>query len=453
MTKDLTEGRPITLLFRFAIPLVLGNLFQQFYNIIDAMIVGNMLGINSFSAVGASASVNFLILGFCIGICVGLAIPIAQEFGAKDYSKMRKLIANSYFVAGMVALVITVVTAFLCDDILNWMKTPQLIRGEAYTYQLVIFLGIPFTILYNILASIIRAMGDSKTPFYFLVASTVGNIFLDIFCIGVLKMGVAGAGVATICSQGLSGIACFIYMKKKFRILDYEAGERTIERKYVLRLLSVGIPMGLQTSITAIGSIMLQSAVNSLGTIEVASYAAALKIKGVFICPYDAVGSAVATFCGQNLGAGKIDRLRKGIRSGLIIGTIWSVIAFTALQLFTTNISLLFIDGSEGEVIKCVNQFMHTTSYFYVALAVLGVYRYSVQGVGYSKIALFSGLVEMIARTFMSLVMIPRFRFTAVTFTDQTAWVSAAIFCVTAFYIIYNKIVKSFSNGSFRDLI
>ena len=442
MTKDLTVGKPFTLLLRFAIPLVLGNLFQQLYNLVDAIIVGQFLGINALSAVGASASVNFLILGFCIGICVGLAIPIAQKFGAKDFVMMRRFVANSYYLALAFAAAITLTTALLCDNILNWMKTPDVIKADAYTYQLIIFLGIPFTILYNILASVIRALGDSKTPFFFLVLSTMCNILLDLICIVVLKMGVAGAGLATIFSQGISGVACLFYMRRKYEILRFNTGEKRIDFSVCMTLLSVGIPMGLQTSITAIGSIMLQTAVNSLGALEVAGYAAALKIKGIFICPFDGIGSAVATFCGQNLGARKYERLRQGIRSGVCIGFIWCIFTFITLQLFTENIALLFVNTTEKEVLAFVRQFMHTTSYFYPALAILGSYRFAVQGVGYSKLAMLAGMLEMIARTFMSVVMIPRFRFTAVSFTDQTAWISAAIFSTVAFYVIYNNKIK-----------
>ncbi|MBQ0027164.1 MAG: MATE family efflux transporter [Lachnospiraceae bacterium] len=439
MTKDLTEGRPIVLLFRFAIPLVMGNLFQQLYNIIDAMIVGKTLGINALSAVGASASVNFLILGFCIGTCVGLAIPVAREFGAGNYRRMRVLVINGYYAAAFVTIIMTVCTSLFCDNILNRMNTPELIYTDAYIYQLIIFLGIPFTILYNLLASVIRALGDSKTPFYFLLISTFGNILLDLFCIKILHMGVAGAGIATIFSQGVAGILCLIYMNKRYEILHFEHDEKRLILPECLKLLGFGIPMGLQSSITAIGSIMLQTAVNSLGTLEVAGYAAALKIKGVFICPFDAIGSAVATFCSQNLGAGKYDRLKKGIRSGVIIGLCWCVITFVMLQLFTDNIAMLFVENKEVEVLRLVRQFMHTTSFFYPALAFLGAYRFAIQGVGYSKVALFSGLMEMIARSGMSIWVIPRFRFDAVVFTDQTAWVSAAIFCMIVFYVIYHK--------------
>lgn len=439
MTKDLTEGRPFTLLIKFAIPLVVGNLFQQLYNLIDAMIVGRYLGINALAAVGASASVNFLILGFCVGTCVGLAIPIAQEFGAKQYSKMRVLVANSFYLSMIVAVVMTVSTCLLCGTILRWMKTPELIKADAYTYQFIIFLGIPFTILYNIVAAIIRALGDSKTPFYFLAVSTFCNIFLDLFCIVVLHMGVAGAGLATIFSQGIAGLACLIYMKKKYEILRFEADEKRFRKDYCIKLLAVGIPMGLQSSITAIGSIMLQTAVNSLGALEVAGYAAALKIKGIFICPFDAIGSAVATFCGQNLGAGKYERLKRGVVAGVGIAAIWCAITFIALQGFTDNIATLFVDPKEIEVLSLVRQFMHTTSYFYIALAFLCSYRYAVQGIGYSKLAMFAGLSEMVARTLMSVLVIPRFGFKAVTFTDQTAWISAAVFSFVAFHVIMTK--------------
>ena len=439
MTRNLTEGNPFFLLVRFSIPLILGNFFQQLYNLADAVIVGRYLGINGLSAVGASASINFLILGFCIGVCGGFAIPIAQRFGAQDYVSMRKCMWNGCYLSVLLAVVMTTLTGLMCDDILRWMGTPMTIRQDAYIYQFVIFMGIPFTILYNMTACIIRSLGDSKTPFLFLLIATFGNIFLDLFCIAVLHMGVLGAGLATISSQGLAGVACLIYMMRKYDILKGAPAEKQMDTGLQMSLLGIGLPMGLQSSITAIGSIMLQSAVNALGDVCVAGYAAALKIKMICICPYDAIGGAMATYCGQNMGAGRFDRIRKGIRSGLMIALFFSALGILVLQLFTLNIALLFVDAGEIAVLEKVHQFMFITSFFYPALAFLCTYRYSVQGFGYGRLAMVAGILEMIARTGMSLFVIPRFGFTAVCFTDQTAWILAAAFSTVAFYAIYNK--------------
>src|SRR5574344_140594 len=439
MTKDLTEGNPMPLILKFSVPLLLGNLFQQLYNLADTVIVGKFLGLNALSGVGASASINFLIFGFCIGTCGGFAIPVSQQFGAKNYSCMRTYIAAAAFLSAFIAAVMTAATAVMCGTILRMMGTPQIIYNDAYSYLFIIFLGIPFTILYNMLSFIIRALGDSKTPFYFLLVSTVLNVFGDIFCIVVLKMGVAGAAAATVVSQAVSGILCLVYMRKKFPIIRMTREERRFCRDDCRLLLAMGLPAGLVNSITSIGSIMLQAAVNALGVTSVAAYAAALKIKQVFISPFEAIGNTLATYCGQNLGAGKTDRIKKGMKVGLIMGVLYAAGACLVLHLFSTLIAGMFMDLSETEVLSRVNQFMYTTSWFYWVLSFLWVYRSSLQGMGFSKIAMFAGFFEMAARTAMSVFVIPRAGFTAVCFTDQTAWAAAALFCTSAFYIVFRK--------------
>ena len=262
----MTAGPALPLILKFTLPLLLGNLLQQTYSLVDAAIVGKFLGINALASVGASTSVVFLILGFCNGCCGGFGIPVAQKFGARDYSTMRSYISVSLKLSVVMSVTIAIVTSILCADILQMMRTPENIFEGAYAYLLVTFIGVPFTFFYNLLSSIIRALGDSKTPFWFLLLSTVLNIVLDLFCILVLGWGVAGAAIATVISQGLSAVLCYIYMYRKFDILQSTPKERRFQSKLAKTLLYIGVPMGLQFSITAIGSIMLQSANNALGT-------------------------------------------------------------------------------------------------------------------------------------------------------------------------------------------
>ena len=266
MTKEMTEGSPLRLIFNFSLPLILGSLLQQTYSLIDAAIVGKYLGINDLAAVGASTSVVFLIIGFCTGCCCGFGIPVAQAFGARSYSDLRRYVANSLWVSLIISVVLAVVTSLLCERILFMMQTPHDILHHAYLYLLVTFIGIPFTFLYNLLSSLIRALGDSKTPFYFLLMAAILNIVLDLFCILILHWGVAGAAIATVFSQAVSALLCLYYMFRKFDILKMEKGETALDKHYIKGLLDMGVPMGLQFSITAIGSIMLQSANNALGT-------------------------------------------------------------------------------------------------------------------------------------------------------------------------------------------
>ena len=262
-SKEMTAGPALPLILKFTLPLLLGNLLQQTYSLVDAAIVGKFLGINALASVGASTSVVFLILGFCNGCCGGFGIPVAQKFGARDYSTMRSYVAVSLKLAAGMSVVIALLTSILCEDILRIMRTPENIFEGAYAYLLVTFIGVPCTFFYNLLSSIIRALGDSKTPFWFLLFAAVLNIILDLFCILVLGWGVAGAAIATVFSQGLSAVLCYIYMYRKFEILQGTPKERRFQSKLAKTLLYIGVPMGLQFSITAIGSIMLQSANNA----------------------------------------------------------------------------------------------------------------------------------------------------------------------------------------------
>ena len=276
--KDLTVGSPMKLILSFAVPMLLGFLFQQFYNMVDTIIVGKCLGVSSLAAVGSTGSINFMIIGFCTGACSGFAIPVAQKFGAGDYTGMRKFVANAGWLSAVFAAVMTTIVGLLCMNILQWMNTPEDIIQGAYDYIFVIFLGIPVTYLYNMLAGIIRSLGDSKTPVYFLLLSSLMNIGLDFFTILVLGMGVGGPALATVISQGISAVLCLIYMIRHYPILHMKNGEWKPDGRMLGTLCSMGIPMGLQYSITAIGSVVLQTAVNSLGSMAVAAVSTGSKV-------------------------------------------------------------------------------------------------------------------------------------------------------------------------------
>jgi len=440
MTKNLTSGSPMKLILGFMLPVLGGNLFQQFYNLVDTVIVGQYLGLNPLASVGSCASIIFLVIGFCTGLCSGFSIPIAQKFGARREDEMRMFMVNGWYLAVVISVILTVATVLLCPAILKVMRTPDVLYQDAYDYQVIIFWGIPFTILYNYASGIIRAIGDSKTPFLFLVLSAVLNIFLDLFCIINLKMGVAGAAFATILSQAISGFLCLIYMVRKFPVLRIRKNEREFNAGRCRIMLGMGVPMGLQFSITAIGSIMLQSAVNLLGTMYVASYDTALKIKMVFISVSDSLGNTMAVFCGQNLGAGRRDRIQAGIRNAFQIGAVFSVIALLLLWPLTDKLSLLFMDASHTEVIANIVLFMRCESCFYFILMMLNILRNTIQGMGYSRIAMISGVIEMVARTLASLFLIPKIGYLMVCFTDQLAWTSATVFLI----FLYKSVMKGF---------
>ena len=363
MTKDMTKGSPFKLILGFAFPMLLGMLFQQFYNLVDTMIVGKTLGVSALAGVGATSSINFMIIGFCMGICNGFAIPVAQQFGAGKYSELRKYVFNGYICSAVFAVVMTVLSVVFCAPILRLLNTPDDIFMHAYNYIVIIFAGIPTVFLYNIVSGIIRSLGDSKTPVYFLVLSSVINIVLDFILIIYAKMGVAGAGIATVISQLVSGVGCTIYMYKKFDILKANRQENVVRKRYVVNLCYIGVPMGLQYSITAIGSTILQAAVNGLGSSYVAAMTAGSKMFNFTCCPFDALGSTMATYGGQNIGAGKIDRLGKGIRAAMIIGAVYSVVALVVLFFTTDYIALLFVDAAEVEIIRLTRSFILASMY------------------------------------------------------------------------------------------
>ena len=441
-SREMTAGRALPLIFNFTMPLLMGNLLQQTYSLVDAAIVGKFLGINALASVGASTSVVFLILGFCNGCCGGFGIPVAQKFGARDYSTMRRYISVSLQLAAVMSVVIAVVTSILCGDILLMMRTPDIIFQNAYYYLLITFIGVPCTFFYNLLSSIIRALGDSKTPFWFLLFSAVLNILLDLFCILVLDWGVAGAAIATVFSQGVSAVLCYGYMMRHFDILRGTPDERKFNGALARRLMYIGVPMGLQFSITAIGSIMLQSANNALGTACVAAFTAAMRIKMFFMCPLESLGIAMATYTGQNYGAGKPERIWMGVKVSALMMIIYWAFTFCILMLGARTFALLFVEASELEILKDTELFLHISVSFFPVLGLLCILRYTIQGAGYTNLAMLSGVSEMIARVLVSIYAVPAFGYLAVCFGDPTAWIAAVLFLVPAFIFVYRRLLR-----------
>lgn len=443
LTKDMTQGSPMKLITGFSVPLLFGFIFQQFYSVVDTFIVGRFLGVKALAGVGSTGSVNFLIIGFCMGICNGFAIPLAHKFGAKDYSGLRRFVANSAWLSIVFAAVMTLAVSILCRPMLILMKTPQDIFDDAYIYILIIFLGIPATFLYNMLSGIIRALGDSKTPLIFLTISSILNIALDLLFILVFKMGVAGAAVATVVSQGISGILCLIYMTKKFPILKIEKEEWKVNFAHMRILCGMGIPMGLQYSITAIGSVILQVAVNSLGSTAVAAITAGSKVGMFFCCPYDALGSTMATYAGQNVGAKKLNRLTEGLKACSVLAIIYSVIAFIILSLFGAQLASLFINTKEVQILSNARLFLMISSAFYITLAFVNILRFMIQGMGFSTFAILAGVCEMIARSIAGILLVPAFGFAGACFASPLAWIFADLFLFPAFFHVKKKLEKT----------
>lgn len=433
MVKDMTNGSPSKHILGFAVPMLFGMLFQQFYNLVDTIIVGKTLGVEALAGVGATGSINFMIIGFCMGVCNGFVIPVAQCFGAKKPADLRKYVFNGYICSVVFAIVLTLASVIFCRRILIIMNTPADIIDHAYNYIVVIFIGIPTVFLYNMVSGVIRSLGDSKTPVVFLVLSSIINVVLDFFLILVCKMGVAGAGWATVTSQLISGLTCLIYMYKKYDILKGDKSERILDRRFITNLCMNGVPMGLQYSITAIGSTILQAAVNTLGSTYVAAMTAGSKMFNFTCCPFDALGSTMATYAGQNVGAAKIKRLGQGVRSAMIIGSVYSVLSLIALYFTTDYIALLFVNASETTIIALTRQFILASACFYIPLTGVNVVRFCIQGMGFSVFAISAGILEMIGRAFAAIILIPNIGFIGACLASPIAWIAADAFLFPAF--------------------
>ena len=445
--KDLTVGSPMKLILGFAFPMFLGLLFQQFYSLVDTMIVGKYLGVDPFAGVGSTGSLNFIVIGFCMGLCSGFSVPISQSFGAKDFPLLRKMVTNSVWLCTFFSVVITTLMLLFCRPVLTWMNTPENIFEYADIYIFIIFAGIPCTILYNMTAAILRALGDSKSPIIFLAISSAINIGLDLLLIIVFRMGVDGAALATVVSQGVSGVISIIYIKKKFDILAMEKGDWKLERHLAGKLTGVGIPMGLQYSITGIGSVILQTAVNGLGSIYVASMTAGSKINIFLACPFDALGQTMAPYAGQNIGARKLDRVGKGLRAACIIGFIVSGLMVIVVKLFGDQLTMLFLDEKDPVIMQNSTQFLIIVSAFYCLLTLVNTVRFTIQGMGFSSLAIIAGVMEMIARGIAGMLLVPAFGYLGACYSSPLAWLLADAFLIPAFFLCKRKVARQLEVG------
>ena len=442
MTKDMTSGSPAKLIFGFAIPMFLGLLFQQFYSMVDTLIVGKFLGVNPLAGVGSTTSLNFMVLGFCMGVCNGFAIPVAQMFGAKEEHRLRRYVTNGAWLCIGLSVVLTLIVVLTCRTILTVMDTPEEIFEYAYIYIVIVFAGIPCTFLYNILAGIIRSLGDSKTPVLFLAIASAINIGLDLIFVLLFGMGVEGPAIATVLAQGISGIICLFYMYRKFPVLHASRDEWKPELHYMGKLCFIGIPMGLQYSITAIGSLVLQTAVNGLGAMVVAGVTAAQKINMFISCPIESLGQTMAPYAGQNMGAGKIARIGKGLKSAVLMGWGVSIICFLIAVLFGKQLTLLFVDADETEIIAYSYQFLLFCIGGYCLLTLVNTVRFTIQGMGFSIFAILSGIMEMIARTLAALVVARKLGYIGICLAHPMAWLFADVFLIPAFFWCRKKVAK-----------
>ncbi|MHC5216129.1 MATE family efflux transporter [Enterococcus sp. LJL128] len=443
MEQDLTFGHPIKKILWFTIPIFIGNLFQQFYNFADTMIVGRLLGVNELAAVGATGSLMFVVLGFTQGCGAGFSIILSQYFGSKDEKKVKEGFAVSIFLSLVIAVIVTIVSFASIRPLLQFMQTPTEIMSLSYDYLSIIYLGSIAAFAFNLLSNMLRALGDSKTPLYFLILACILNIFLDWFLIRVIPMGVGGAAVATVIAQGAASIACIIYIGQRFPLLKIKKRDFKLERSEIKKQLTLGIPMGFQYSIIGLGQVALQYSLNLLGTAAVAAYTAAGKIEFFSSMSVQALGTALATFAGQNFGAGKIERIRYAFRKILWIA-LGIAVFMGAINWFLGDFLIaLFVSKSETTVINLGVQVLQANGLSYWLLAILFICRFTLQGLGKSVIPTVSGIMELVSRFITAFILSKQFGFFGITLANPLAWLLAAIPLAIACYVTLRNLKPS----------
>ena len=444
MTNDMTTGNPVKLILLFSIPLLIGNIFQQFYSMVDTIIVGRFVGVEALAAVGTTSSMVFLVNGFVMGLTSGFAVLISQKYGAKDEAGVKKAVASSITLSIIATIIVTFISVISAKPLLTLMNTPSNIMKDASTYIIILYAGNVAIIFYNMMAAILRALGDSKTPLYFLIVSSVLNIILDLVLIINFKMGVAGAAYATVISQGVSALLCVIYTYKKYKILRLKKEDFKVKKKYYRKHLKIGIPMALQFSITAIGIMTVQSAINIFGSTVIASYAASSKVLQLVMQPATTLGVTMATYCGQNIGAKRYDRIKLGVKKCVQISIITSLISAMVLIFLGKYFVMMFVSNPDAEILSYAQQVLNISAIFFIPLGLIFVYRNALQGIGDSFIPMMAGVYELFARAVVAFTLPKVLEFMGICLADPVAWFAAVIPLAYTYY----KREKSFKYES-----
>ncbi|MBO0449985.1 MATE family efflux transporter [Enterococcus sp. MJM12] len=425
--KDLTKGTPAKLIFMFTIPLFVGNIFQQFYNMVDMIIVGQTIGKDALAAVGSTGSITFLIIGFAQGLTAGLSIITAQRFGAKDYKGVKKSFAASLVISLIVTLILTVLSLVFLRPLLHIMQTPPEIFDQAEEFISVILGGMFAAMAFNLLSNMVRALGDSRTPLFFLIFAVIINVVLDLIFITKFNMGVSGAGYATVIAQMSASLMCFIYIKRRIPLLQISKNDfKNLKDEYRVHL-NAGLPMAFQASIIAIGAVILQSALNSLGTDAVAAQAAAGRIDQFATQPMMSFGVTMATFTAQNYGAKEYGRILEGVKQCLIMSIIFSIVAGIVVILFGDSFVALFVSRSETKVFELSRIYFLIVASLYWILAILFILRYTLQGLGQTKIPTIAGIMELIMRSFAAIVLTHYFQYPGAAAASPLAWAGSVV--------------------------
>lgn len=434
MTKDMTDGDPIKLILFFSIPVIIGNIFQQFYSMVDAIIVGQYVGSDALAAVGSTGSLIFTTIGFSLGLTLGFSIIISQRFGANDLTAVRKVMAMSMYLSLIFAIFMSIVGIIFAKPVLQMLQTPDDILDHATKYLQFMFAGSTGLIFYNLFSCILRAVGDSKTPLYFLILASVLNVILDLVFVLLIPLETAGVGLATTLAQTISAIICAMYAWKKHPQLRMNKEDFIWDTAIVLHLLKFGTQSAFQMSVTGIGIVIVQVAVNSFGTVYVAAFTSASKIQQLAIQPLFSLGNAMSTYSAQNLGAKKLDRIHEGVHKSLILVVIFSLIAIVGCYGFGDVLTTMFVGETEVEVIELSALYLKRISPFFIVLGLLFVYRSSLHGIGNAMLPMISGFVELAARFIATLIFPVMLGFSGVPYVEFSAWITATILLIAGYY-------------------
>lgn len=454
MTNDMTKGSPLKLFIYFTIPLLIGNVFQQLYSMVDTIIVGRFVGVNALAALGSCNSMFFLVNGLILGMTSGFAVLVSQKFGAKDEKGVRKAVASDITLTLILTAIITAIAVLIVNPLLDMMNTPSNIYSDAKTYITIIYAGIITQTGYNMSAGILRALGDSKTPLYFLILASLLNVVLDLVFIVNFKMGVAGAAYATNIAQGVSAILCLVYSYRKYKILRLKKEDFKVERSYYTTHLKIAIPMSMQFSVTAVGIIIVQSAINTFGATVIAAYTAASKVQQLVMQPAVSFGVTMATYAGQNLGAKRFDRIKHGIRIMNVVSVVTSMMSSFVLVVLGKYFVMLFIENPTPEVFGYAQQVLNYSAMFFIPLGFIFVYRNVLQGMGQSFVPMMAGFFELFARSIVAFTLPKFIGFTGICLSDPIAWISAAVPLILTYCVKMRKIDRGMQlEGSVKKAV
>lgn len=440
MVKDMTKGSPIKLLLSFSMPMLIGNIFQQFYNMVDTIVIGRYEGANSLAAVGSVGSLTFLLLSFVMGFTTGASIIVSQYFGAKDEKMMRKAVMMGTYIGFMTTILFMALGLIFIDSILHALNLPLEIYAGAKIYMQIILCGMFATTAYNICASVLRALGDSKTPLLFLIMASLLNVVLDLLFVIILKWSVAGVAIATVLSQLISAIMCIAYIIKKYECLRMSKEDMKLDKELLVKVVKFGIPMSVQNSVNALGMIIIQSTINSFGTLVIAAYTAATKIDQIAYQPLMSLGMGIATYTGQNIGANKINRVREGVNKAVKMAVLFYIGIFATVNLLANVLLQIFISAENVEIIRIGREYLLIISFFYLFFGYMNMFMNVLRGMGNSFIPMIAGFLEFGGRLVVAFVIAKIFGYIGVWFASPTAWILACALVIPSYFYELKKL-------------